>query len=108
MEDFENNRNGMDEEEDIVYFEDEEGTEYAFQVLDYFFYNGDEYALLAEETGEEEEDEEAQEVIVCKVVEGTDEDGEETETFDLVEDEELAKKLVEIANTRMAEDNEEE
>ena len=38
--------NGM--EEDIIVFEDEEGNEYSYTVVDYMFYNGEEYALLVE------------------------------------------------------------
>ena len=41
-----NNLEGM--EPDTVIFEDEDGNEYEFAVRDYFFYNGDEYALLTE------------------------------------------------------------
>ena len=95
--------NGMDNmEEDIIVFEDEDGQEYEFSVVDYFFYNGDEYALLTENGTEGTEQE--GEVIVCKVVAVEGEDGEEDEEFELVEDEELAQKLVDIANTHMAED----
>ena len=46
--------------------------------------------------------------IVCKIVAGTDEDGEESESFELVEDESLGQKLVEIFNTKMAEEEEED
>jgi uncharacterized protein YrzB (UPF0473 family) len=102
------NENEMDMDQEPVIFEDEDGNEYAFTPLDFFFYNGDEYALLSEETEEDGEDEEGTEVIVCRVLTETDENGEETETFELVEDEELAEKLVAIANTRMTEDQEEE
>lgn len=92
-------------EPDTVIFEDEDGNEYEFAVRDYFFYNGEEYALLAETN--QEEDEKGEECIVCKVVTTEGEDGEEDEEFVLVEDEDLAEKLIEIANTRIAEDEEE-
>ena len=39
-----NELNGM--EEDIIDFEDEDGNVIPFAVIDYVFYNGDEYALL--------------------------------------------------------------
>ena len=100
-----NNMEGM--EPDTIIFEDEDGNEYEFAVRDYFFYNGDEYALLTEVT-EEEADEENQECIVCRVAAETEEDGEETETFVPVEDETLAQKLVDIFNTRIADEEEEE
>ena len=45
--------NGMEDmEEDVIVFEDEDGQEYEFTVVDYFFYNGDEYALLTENGAE--------------------------------------------------------
>ena len=101
----------MDEQEmnnmepDIITFEDDDGNEYEFIVRDYFFYNGDEYALLTEMG--QEADENGEECIVCKVVAAEGEDGEEDEEFELVEDEALAEKLIEIANTRVADDEEE-
>ena len=101
----ENEMNGM--EEDIIDFEDEDGNVIPFAVIDYVFYNGDEYALLTEAT-EEEEDAETGECIVCRIVAETEEDGEESETFVPVEDENLAQKLVDIFNTKMAEEEKEE
>ena len=38
----------MEDELDLVVFEDDEGNELTMEVLDYFFYEGQEYALLAE------------------------------------------------------------
>ena len=102
MDDLEMN-NSM--EPDTIIFEDEDGKEYEFIVRDYFFYNGDEYALLTEMG--QEDDENGEECIVCKVVAAEGEDGEEDEEFELVEDEGLAEKLIEIANTRVADDEEE-
>ena len=101
----------MDEQEmnnmepDIITFEDDDGNEYEFIVRDYFFYNGDECAILSEMG--QEADENGEECIVCKVVAAEGEDGEEDEAFELVEDEALAEKLIEIANTRVADDEEE-
>ena len=97
------NLEGM--EPDTIIFEDEDGNEYEFTVRDYFFYNGNEYALLTEVV--QEADENGEECIVCKVETTESEDGEEDEEFILVEDEELAGKLIEIANTRIADDEEE-
>ena len=104
MDDFESKElEGM--EPDTIIFEDEDGNEFEFEVRDYFFYNGDEYALLTE-VGQES-DESGEECIICKVESVTGEDGEEDEEFVLVEDEELAGKLIEIANTRIADVEEE-
>lgn len=102
MDDLEMN-NSM--EPDTIIFEDEDGKEYEFIVRDYFFYNGEEYALLTEMG--QEADENGEECIVCKVVAAEGENGEEDEEFELVEDETLAEKLIEIANTRVADDEEE-
>ena len=102
MDDLEMN-NSM--EPDTIIFEDEDGKEYEFIVRDYFFYNGDEYALLTEMG--QEADENGEECIVCKVVAAEGENGEEDEEFELVEDETLAEKLIEIANTHVADDEEE-
>ena len=86
MDDFENKElEGM--APDTIIFEDEDGNEFEFEVRDYFFYNGDEYALLTE-VGQES-DESGEECIICKVESVTGEDGEEDEEFVLVEDEEL-------------------
>ena len=38
---------------DLVVFEDDKGNEITMEVLDYLFYEGKEYALLAEMTGDE-------------------------------------------------------
>ena len=90
----ENEMNEMDE--DIIVFEDEDGNKYNFIVVDYMFYNG------------EESEDEKQECIVCRIVTETEDDGEESETFELVEDEEMANKLVEIFNTKLTEEEKED
>ena len=38
----------MENEQDLVVFEDDNGNEITMEVLDYFFYEGNEYALLTE------------------------------------------------------------
>ena len=101
----ENEMNSM--EDDIIVFEDDDGNEYEYVVVDYLFYNGEEYALMVE-VADEEPEEEKQECIVCRVLSETDEDGEENETFELVEDEEMGRKLVEIFNTKMADEEKED
>lgn len=111
----ENNENGMenfeDMDEDLIIFETEDGDEVTFRVEDYLFYNGDEYAILSEVAEDEDEEDVGEdgklECIVCRIETGEDEDGEETEEFINVEDEELAAKLIEIANNKLVEDGEE-
>ena len=97
-----NEMNGM--EPDIIDFEDEDGNVIPFEVIDYLFYNGEEYALLADADAEDEDDVEC---VICKVV-AEEEDGEEVENFELVEDDSLAEKLLELFNTKIKEDGEEE
>ena len=110
------------EEFDLVQATDEDGNQLTLRVLDYFFYNGEEYAALEEAEEEcdmacegcehaaeceaEEEDEEAGGIYICKVVSSTDEDGTEMDEFSPVEDDALADKLLEIFNRRVEEDDE--
>ena len=86
---------------DLVVFEDDKGNEITMEVLDYLFYEGKEYALLAEmDTGACEACEtkegceacdNAREAVVMEVVPV----GEDMEEFVPV-DEELAEKLMDI------------
>ena len=86
---------------DLVVFEDDKGNEITMEVLDYLFYEGKEYALLAElgdgacaacETKEGcESCDNAREAFVMEVVPV----GEDMEEFVPV-DEELAEKLIDI------------
>ncbi len=110
----------MSEERDIVVFTDDQGAEFELEVLDYFFYNGVEYAVLTDAQDEcdccehghdhghehgpdcdHEHDE--QEVYIMKVVqlEG------DMEEFVPVEDE-LLEKLIEVVQSRFDEDEDEE
>lgn len=111
-----------DDDRDIVEFSDEEGNTLSLEVLDYFFYNGDEYAVLGDPeddcecgcgceecehecAGEDEEHEHS--LYIMKVVASTNEAGEEMEEFIPVE-EGLMEKLVEVVQTRFSEDAEDE
>ena len=46
----------MDEERDLVVFEDDAGNELTMEVLDYLAYEGKEYALLTEYVEDEDDD----------------------------------------------------
>lgn len=105
-------QNDMDtqEELDIVEFSDEEGNTLLLEVMDYFFYNGEEYAVLCD-TDEEEadiatqansDDEDEQTIYIMKVVSSTDENGEEMEEF-VPPEESLLNQLIEVVQTRFAE-----
>ncbi len=73
----------MNDDRDLLIFTDEEGQEITLEVLDYFEYDGEEYALLADadqcahdhEHGDECGCDEEVELIIMKVV--TDGDTEE-------------------------------
>jgi len=88
---------------DLVVFEDDNGNELTMEVLDYLFYEGKEYALLAEydensacESCEDGECEGCANQIDAFVMEVRPVEGdEETEEFVPV-DEKLAEKLIEI------------
>lgn len=101
------------QERDIIVFVDEDDNEIEMEVLDYFYYNGEEFAVLTELTDEvcecpegEECTCEPAEIMFAKVVPL--EDDEDNVSFEPVEDEELADKLFEIINSDLdVEGNEE-
>ncbi len=104
-----NNREGgftMEEERDIVVFSDDEGNEFELEVIDYFDYEGQEYAVLIETDCEcdceDEECECEQDVYIMKIVVNGD-----MEEF-LPADEDLLDTLAAIAEKRLSEDFEEE
>ncbi len=104
MSDFQNEEN-LDMDEDLIVFETEDGEEVTFVIEDYFFYNGEEYAILTEyDTEKDEVKDEGS--IVCRVDTSTDENGEDIEEFVNIEDEDFAEKLIEIANAQLAEEDE--
>ena len=84
----------MDEERDLVEFEDDAGNRLTMEVLDYLAYEGKEYALLTEyvEDKDDKRDEnEPIEVFIMEVVPV----GEDQEEFVPVDDA-LAEKLIKI------------
>lgn len=97
----------MDEERDIVVFEDDAGNEIKLEVLDYLAYEGKEYALLTEFVEEEDEEADAIDVFIMEVVPVD----EENEEFVPVDDE-LAETLMAIFDSNqfdeVYEDDEEE
>jgi len=84
----------MDEERDLVVFEDDAGNELTMEVLDYLSYEGKEYALLTEYVEDDKDkgdDDEPVEVFIMEVRPV----GEDQEEFVEV-DEETAEKLIKI------------
>ncbi len=110
-----------DDQLDIVEGTDEEGNKILLQVMEYFFYNGEEYVVLgdAEESeedceececeacGHEEGHEHETDLYIMKVITSTDESGEEVEEFVPV-DEDLMDKLIQVVQTNFSEEDDEE
>ena len=68
------------EERDVVEFVDDEGNTLLLEVMDYFFYNGEEFAALCdarEEPSDDDPDDDP--VYIMKINSFTDENGEEME-----------------------------
>ena len=89
----------MDEERDIVVFEDDAGNEIKLEVLDYLAYEGKEYALLTEFVEEEDEEADAIDVFIMEVVPVDD----ENEEFIPVDDD-LAETLMAIFDSNEFDD----
>ena len=99
----------MMEERDVVEFVDDEGNTLLLEVMDYFFYNGEEFAALCDakedETAEITEDDP---IYIMKINTFVDENGEEMEEF-VPPEEALMEKLISIVQTRFdGEDDEDE
>ena len=95
------------EERDVVEFVDDEGNTLLLEVMDYFFYNGEEFAALcdAKEEGDESDEDG---VYIMKINSFTDENGEEMEEF-VPPEEALMEKLIAIVQARFdGEDDEDE
>jgi len=99
----------MEEERDLVVFSDDEGNEKTMEVLDYFFYEGQEYAVLTEADecdcccDEECECGDEADAYIMKVVPS----GEDEEEFLPVEDE-LMDRLIEFVQNELYADDEED
>ena len=89
------------EERDVVTFTDEEGNEFELDVIEYFEYEGQEYAVLMD-LGEDDADEgeDTAEVYIMKIVVDGD-----TEEF-LPADEDKMDALVEIVEELLSEERE--
>ena len=93
------------EELELYVFTDEDGNDVNVQVLDYFYYNGDEYAVMTELAEGQEPwteaggDEEAPEIFFMEVKEVDEENVE----FVPVDDD-LSDKLFEIVSENFNED----
>ncbi|MBP3428330.1 MAG: DUF1292 domain-containing protein [Clostridia bacterium] len=97
-----------EDERDIVEFTDDAGNTMLLEVMDYFFYNGEEFAALCEaKENPADDDPDDDPVYIMKINVFTDENGEEMEEF-VSPDDALMDKLIQIVRTRFGEDDEDE
>ena len=82
----------MDEERDLVVFEDDAGNELTMEVLDYLCYEGKEYALMTEYVEDDDDDDEGEIEVMIMEVKPV---GEDQEEF-LPIDDDLAEKIMAI------------
>ena len=91
----------MDEELDLIVFEDDQGNQLTMQVMDYLFYEGKEYALISEYR-EDENDDSDRESLVMEV--HPLEDDEDNEEF-LPIDDALSERLLQLFATQYDEED---
>ena len=87
--DFENDENEMEELDNIIVLNDEEGKEVKFEFLDLIEYENEEYVILLPT----DEEEDSEEVVILKV---EDTDSDEEESYVSVDDEKVLNKVFEI------------
>lgn len=103
----------MDRDNDnIVTFEDENGESVDLEILDYFFYDGQEYAILADTAGLDDGAEESEElpevdVFVMKV-EPVDDENEDLIPVDPELEPEVLEYAEKILNGEIGDDEEDE
>ena len=92
------------DERDVVEFTDDAGNTLLLEVMDYFFYNGEEFAALCDaKENPADDDPDDDPVYIMKINAFTDENGEEMEEF-VLPDEEQMDKLIQVVRTRFTED----
>jgi hypothetical protein len=100
------------DERDIVEFSDEDGNTLLLEVMDYFFYNGEEFAVLCDADeeaceqcqGKECDCEDEQSLYIMKVITVTGEDGEEMEEF-ISPEESMLEQLIEVVQARFSDED---
>ena len=96
------------QERDIVEFTDDNGNTLMLEVMDYFYYNGQEFAALCnanENPGDDDPDDDA--VYIMQVNTFEDENGEEMEEF-VPPEEALMEKLIQVVRTRFSDEADDE
>ena len=92
-----NEHNGMEELDNVIVLNDENGEEVKFEFLDLIEYDGEEYVVLLPT----EESEDAGEVVILKL---EDTDSEEEESYVSVDDDEVLNKVFEIFKEKFKDD----
>ena len=96
------------QDRDIVEFTDDSGNTLMLEVMDYFYYNGQEFAALCdaqENPSDDEPDDDP--VYIMQVNTFEDENGEEMEEF-VPPEEALMEKLIQIVRTRFTDEEDED
>ena len=89
-------------EKDLIELSDESGNTAFYEVMDYFFYNGDEYVRLQKQMKEGDE-QAADDAFEYMKVNKFEEDGEAMEEFEPIEDE-LVDALSEMFRAHLEDD----
>ena len=96
------------QERDVVEFSDDDGNTMMLEVMDYFYYNGQEFAIFCnDEENPSDDDPDDDPVYIMQVNTFTDEDGEEMEEF-VPPEENLMEKLIQVVRTRFTDDGEDD
>ena len=96
------------QERDIVEFTDEAGNTLMLEVMDYFYYNGEEFAALCDAKEDPTDDDPDNDpVYIMKINAFVDENGEEMEEF-VPPEEELMDKLIQVVRTRFTDEEDED
>ena len=96
------------EERDVVEFTDDAGNTLLLEVMDYFFYNGEEFAALCDaKENPADDDPDDDPVYIMKINAFTDGNGEAMEEF-VPPDDALMEKLSQVVRTRFTGDEDED
>lgn len=96
------------QERDVIEFSDDDGNTMMLEVMDYFYCNGQEFAILCNaEENPSDDDPDDDPVYIMQVNTFTDEDGEEMEEF-VPPEENLMEKLIQVVRTRFTDDGEDD
>ena len=96
------------QERDVIEFSDDDGNTMMLEVMDYFYYNGQEFAILCNaEENPSDDDPDDDPVYIMQVNTFTDENGEEMEEF-VPPEEKLMEKLIQVVRTRFTDDGEDD